>query len=285
MNIISILILFATALVTTAIFLPTQSPGIAAAILALGAILAASPRMINEWQRAVVLRLGRYKRELTPGISWLIPGLDQVAAKVDMRIRSSSFSAEKTLTRDTVPVNVDAVLFWIVNDAKKAVLEVEGFEATVNWVAQTTLRDVIGTAELVEMISERERLDETLRTIIDSKTTDWGITVQSVEIRDVRIPKDLEDAMSRKAQADREKEARIILAESELKVAEQMRLASDVYSEQPQAMRLRAMNMTYESVKEKGALMVIPSDMMSSVSDVAFGTAGTVFRTQTPEAT
>ncbi len=189
------------------------------------------------------------------------------------------FSAEKTLTKDTVPVDVDAVLFWVVTDAQKSILEVKTYETTITWAAQTTLRDVIGRTELVRMISDRQQLDEELQTIIDAKTGEWGITVQSVEIRDVRIPGALEDAMSRKAQADREKAARVILAESEVLVAEQMEMAAEVYQKHPHAMQLRAMNMTYESVKERGALMVIPSGMADSLNTGVIGMAGLSFRT------
>ncbi|MPZ21048.1 MAG: hypothetical protein GEV06_24575 [Luteitalea sp.] len=173
------------------------------------------------------------------------------------------------LTKDTVPVNVDAVLFWVVTDARKAIVEVEHYAATVSWAAQTTLRDVIGHTELVGMISDREQVDRQLQEIIDAKTSDWGITVMSVEIRDVRLPGMLEDAMSRKAQADRESEARVILAHSELAVADEMEQASAVYRRNPIALRIRAMNMTYESIKERGALMVVPSDMVSSLGNLA----------------
>ncbi|MEM7517262.1 MAG: SPFH domain-containing protein, partial [Planctomycetota bacterium] len=179
-------------------------------LILLGFIAAASPRQVSEWERAVLLRLGKFDRILEPGIVWIVPGVDAIAKMVDMRIRATPFSAEKTLTKDTVPVNVDAVLFWIVTDSKRAVLEVQEYMETISWAAQTTLRDVIGRTELVRMISDRETLDSELQATIDAKTSEWGITVQSVEIRDVRIPASLEDAMSRKAQADREKEARII---------------------------------------------------------------------------
>lgn len=238
----------------------------AAAIAVVGIYLSLSPRLMKEWERGVLLRLGRFTRVLTPGINWTFPGFDRLAASVDMRIRSTPFSAEKTLTRDTVPVNVDAVLFWVVTDAKKAIIEVEQFQSTVSWAAQTTLRDVIGQTELVRMIADREAIDQQLQEIIDSKTTDWGITVQSVEIRDVRIPSALEDAMSRKAQADREREARIILAESEIQVADEMERAAKVYNRDPVALQIRAMNMTYESIKERGALMVVPTNMVASMS-------------------
>jgi regulator of protease activity HflC (stomatin/prohibitin superfamily) len=248
------------------------------AVALVGAYVSAAPRLVNEWQRGVLLTLGRFHRVLSPGISWVIPGVHSVTAVVDMRVRSTSFSAERALTRDTVPVNVDAVLFWVVTDARRAILEVEQFERTVSWAAQTTLRDVIGKTELVRMISDRQALDEELQTIIDHKTSEWGITVQSVEVRDVRLPAGLEDAMSRKAQADREKEARIILAQSELKVAEQMEQASQVYARNHTAMQLRAMNMTYESVKERGALMIIPTGMAETLNPGILGTAAAAFR-------
>ncbi len=279
-NIITGGILAATAVAAVAAKTAGQDL-LSGAIVIAGLIFAASPRQIDQWQRGILLRLGRFHRVLDPGISWIVPGVDWITAAIDMRIRSTPFSAEKTLTRDTVPVNVDAVLFWVVTDAKKAVLEVEHFEATISWAAQTTLRDVIGKTELVQMISEREALDEELQSIIDAKTSEWGITVQSVEIRDVRIPTELEDAMSRKAQADREKEARVILAESELLVAQQMEKASEVYLNNPTALKIRAMNMTYESIKERGALMVIPSGMTESINPGILGLASAGF--QPPE--
>ena len=266
-NPVANLILLATALITAALlFTVGLVPAITAGIIGLYVTL--SPRMLKEWERGVLLRLGRFERILGPGINWTFPGFDRLAATVDMRIRSTPFTAEKTLTKDTVPVNVDAVLFWVVTDAEKAIVEVERYRDIVSWAAQTTLRDVIGHTELVRMISDRERVDQQLQEIIDAKTTDWGVTVQSVEIRDVRIPAGLEDAMSRKAQADREREARIILAESELQVADEMHKAASVYHQDPIALQIRAMNMTYESIKERGALMVVPNDMVTSMSGV-----------------
>lgn len=252
-------------------------------ILILGLLLALSPRQVAEWERGVVLRFGKFQRVLSPGISWVFPFVDSVAELMDMRIRSTSFSAEKTLTQDTVPVNVDAVLFWVVTDARQAVTEVENYLTTVSWAAQTTLRDVIGQTELVRMISDRESIDAELQKIIDAKTSDWGITVQSVEIRDMKIPAALEDAMSRKAQADREKEARIILAESEIRVADEMEKAAAVYHRDPIALQIRAMNMTYESIKERGALMVVPSNMISSMSGTVMGMASSCFEREAVE--
>jgi regulator of protease activity HflC (stomatin/prohibitin superfamily) len=267
-NPIANLIVLATAIVAFGSWLAAGA-GIAIAVVAIGIYVSLSPRLLKEWERGVLLRLGRFQRVLGPGINWTFPGFDRLVATVDMRIRSTPFQAEKTLTKDTVPVNVDAVLFWVVTDAKKAVVEVEHYAATVSWAAQTTLRDVIGHTELAGMISDREQVDRRLQEIIDAKTSDWGITVQSVEIRDVRLPGMLEDAMSRKAQADRESEARVILAHSELAVAQEMEKASAVYFRNPIALRMRAMNMTYESIKERGALMVVPSDMVSSMGGLA----------------
>lgn len=267
LNPIANLIVLATAILAVLGFV-VAGPVAAGSLAVLGLYVSLSPRMLKEWERGVLLRLGRFQRVLEPGINWTFPGFDRLVAVVDMRIRSTPFSAEKTLTKDTVPVNVDAVLFWVVTDAKKAIVEVEHYAATVSWAAQTTLRDVIGHTELVRMISDREQVDEQLQEIIDTKTTDWGATVQSVEIRDVRIPGALEDAMSRKAQADREREARIILAKSEMQVADEMEKAAAVYHRDPIALQIRAMNMTYESIKERGALMVVPTNMVSSMGGV-----------------
>jgi regulator of protease activity HflC (stomatin/prohibitin superfamily) len=243
--------------------------------LVLVAVLVAvvSPRVIKEWERGVVLRLGKFQRVVDHGVVWVIPGVDGVTQIVDMRIRSTPVQAQDALTLDTVPVNVDAVLFWRVTDAKKAVLEVKDFPSTVGWAAQTTLRDLIGRTELLRMISDREVLDQELRGIIDEKTRHWGITVLSVEIRDVAIPKTLEDAMSRKAQADRERESRIILAESEPQIAERLSRAAQIYEDDPNAMRLRAMNITYESIKESGGMMVVPSGMADSINPGVLGLA------------
>ncbi len=253
-NFVTFLVLVATGGAAAACYIKWERVEWTMGVILLGIYLSASPRVVNEWERGVLLLLGRFNRVLPPGISWVIPGLHTVASLVDMRVRSTSFSAERALTHDTVPVNVDAVLFWVVTDARRAILEVERFQQTVSWAAQTTLRDMIGKTDLVRMISDRQALDDELQTIIDAKTSEWGITVQSVEVRDVRLPAGLEDAMSRKAQADREKEARIILAESERKVAEQMEQAAEIYARNSAALHLRAMNMTYESVKERSAL-------------------------------
>ncbi len=283
LNIISLVLALITAGVCALTYSFNMPQVLVVGLAVVGLFVALSPRVIQDWERGVMLRLGKFTAVLEPGVNWVIPGLDSIARQVDMRIRSTSFSAEKTLTEDTVPVNVDAVLFWVVTDARRAVLEVETYEQTVRWAAQTTLRDVIGKSELVRMISDREALDVELQKIIDAKTSEWGVTVQSVEIRDVRLPAGLEDAMSRKAQADREKEARVILAEAELQIAEQMKEAADIYEIHPAAMQLRAMNMTYEAVKEKGALMVLPSSIADSMNSTAIaGLAGSAFENHSP---
>jgi uncharacterized membrane protein YqiK len=268
LNPVANLIVFATVILAFIVWLAVGSIA-AVPIAVIGIYISLSPRLLKEWERGILLRLGRFQRVLGPGINWTFPGFDRLVATVDMRIRSTPFQAEKTLTKDTVPVNVDAVLFWVVTDARKAIVDVEHYAATVSWAAQTTLRDVIGHTELVRMISDRTQVDRQLQEIIDAKTNDWGITVQSVEVRDLRLPGALEDAMSRKAQADREREARIILAQSELVVATEMEKASAVYRRDPIALRIRAMNMTYESIKERGALMVVPSEMPSSMGGLA----------------
>ena len=272
-NFLTAVILLLTIGGTAGSFEATRQPIVALGVLVVGFYAALSPRIVNQWNRGILLRLGRFQRVLEPGIVWILPGIDRLVSNVDTRIRSTAFSAERALTKDTVPVDVDAVLFWVVTDAKKAVLEVEDYETTVSWAAQTALRDVIGKSDLGRMISDRLGLDRELQTNIDAKTSDWGVTVQSVEIRDVSIPKAIEDSMSRMAQAEREKAARIILADSEREVAEKMAQASDVYGRNAHAMQLRAMNMTYEAIKEKGSLIIVPSGMVDSMNAGVLGLA------------
>ncbi|MFQ5522563.1 MAG: slipin family protein [Acidimicrobiia bacterium] len=264
------LVFAAVVVLAVVVGLATESIGWGALVL-VGLVATASPRVVKEWEVGILLRLGKFKGTLTRGLAWIVPGIDTVVTLVDMRVRSTAFKAEDTLTKDTVPVNVDAVLFWAVADAQSAVLGVEDFQSTIGWVAQTTLRDVIGRTELSRMISDREALDEELQVTIGQRTADWGITVYGVEIRDVMIPKTLEDAMSRRAQAERERESRIILAGSEPLVAERMREAAMIYKNDPEAMRLRAMNITYESIKESGGLIVVPSGMADSINPGVLG--------------
>jgi len=242
------------------------APAVAAAL----AILL-SMRIALQWDRALILRLGRFSALRGPGIFWIVPIIDRVARFVDMRIRTTAFQAESTLTRDTVPVNVDAICFWLVWDAKKAILEVENFYRAILLSAQTALRDAIGTHTLAEMLTERETIGKTLQAVLDRKTNAWGITVQSVEIRDVVIPEALEDAMSKQAQAERERQARIILGTAETEIAAKFVEAAKPYQDNPVAVHLRAMNMLYEGLKEKGSMIIVPSTAVESMNLGAIG--------------
>jgi regulator of protease activity HflC (stomatin/prohibitin superfamily) len=225
-----------------------------------------SIRVAQQWEKAILLRLGKYRGLRGPGLFWVMPFIDTVPAWIDQRVKVSPFSAEKTLTKDTVPVNVDAVLFWLVWDAEKAALAVEDYRAAITWASQTALREIIGQMALADILLGRNKMDAELQKIIDQRTTPWGITVQSVEIRDVVIPSDLEDAMSRQAQAERERQARVILGESEKQIAENFAIAAESYQNNPTALHLRAMNMLYEGLKEKGALVIVPSSAVESMN-------------------
>jgi hypothetical protein len=231
----------------------------------LGLIAALAPKVAQQWERAVVLRLGTYTGLQGPGLFWIIPGIDQVSSWIDQRIITTSFAAEQTLTSDTVPVNVDAVLFWMVYDPEKAALEVQDYKLAVSWAAQTALRDIIGRTPLTVLLRGREQIEAQLQKLIDARSNPWGVTVQSVEMRDVIIPESLQDAMSREAQAAREKEARIILGQAEVEIAHLFAKASDSYEHNPTALHLRAMNILYEGLKEKGALMLVPSTAVESM--------------------
>ena len=233
--------------------------------LAAGVVAALAPRVAKQWERAVVLRLGRFAGLRGPGLFWIMPFIDTVARAIDQRVITASFAAEQTLTSDTVPVNVDAVLFWIVYDAEKAALEVQDYPSAVSWAAQTALRDIIGRTSLTDLLSGRERIEQELQALIDVRSTPWGVSVQSVEMRDIVIPSQLQEAMSREAQAAREKRARIILGEAEMEIARSFQTASLVYQDNPTALHLRAMNMLYEGLKEKGALMLVPSTAVESM--------------------
>ncbi len=230
-----------------------------------GAYLAFAIRVADQWEKAIVLRLGRYRGLRGPGPFVIIPVIDVVSGFVDQRVRVTSVRAETALTRDTVPVNVDAILFWVVWSPEKAILEVESFGDAVTLGAQTALRESIGRHMLAQMITERETLGHELQRILDEKTNPWGITVQSVEIRDVQIPKDLEDAMSRRAQAERERQARIILGTAETEISDKFAQAAAVYRDNPTALHLRAMNMLYEAIKEKGSMVIVPSSVVETM--------------------
>jgi regulator of protease activity HflC (stomatin/prohibitin superfamily) len=232
---------------------------------AFGGVFALSPRVANQWERAIVLRLGRYIGARGPGLFWVVPFMEGVSSWIDQRTITTSFDAEQTLTSDTVPVNVDAVLFWVVYDAEKAALEVQDYEDAVSLAAQTALRDIIGRTSLTDLLRGRERIENELQQLIDQRSNPWGVTVQSVEMRDVIIPGPLQDAMSREAQASREKQARVILSQAETEIASLYEEAAKSYQNNPTALHLRAMNMLYEGLKEKGALMLIPSSAVESM--------------------
>jgi regulator of protease activity HflC (stomatin/prohibitin superfamily) len=231
----------------------------------LGLYLLFAIKVVQQWQKVALLRLGRYVGLRGPGIFLIVPVVETLSAFVDQRVRVASVTAESTLTRDTVPVNVDAIFFWLVWNAEKAILEVENFLEAINLSAQTALRESIGRHELAQMITERETLGRELQRILDEKTNPWGITVQSVEVRDVRIPQGLEDAMSRQAQAERERQARIILGQAESEISDSFVQAAAAYAENPVALHLRAMNMLYEAIKEKGSMVIVPSSAVETM--------------------
>ncbi|HEY3476695.1 MAG TPA: slipin family protein [Anaerolineales bacterium] len=223
-------------------------------------------KVASQWDKAVILRLGKFHALRGPGVFWIIPIVDTIASWIDHRVMVTPFAAQKTLTKDTVPVDVDAVLFWVVWDAEKAALEVENYRGAVDWAAQTALRDIIGRMMLADILVGRSVLDQELQQIIDERTTPWGVTVNSVEIRDIVIPQDLEDAMSRQAQAERERQARVILGESEKQIAASFAEAAQAYRDNPTALHLRAMNMLFEGLKEKGALVIVPSSAVDTMN-------------------
>lgn len=236
-----------------------------------GAYFLFAMKVAAQWEKVVVLRLGKFKGLKGPGLFWLIPIVDTAVMWIDHRVAVTTFSAEKTLTKDTVPVDVDAVLFWVVWDAEKAALEVTDYNSAIAWAAQTALREIIGQMTLADILVGRAKMDAELQKVIDERTTPWGITVQSVEIRDVVIPQDLEDAMSRQAQAERERQARVILGESERQISASFAEAAQAYVDNPTALHLRAMNMLFEGLKQKGALVIVPSSAVDSMNLGALG--------------
>jgi regulator of protease activity HflC (stomatin/prohibitin superfamily) len=264
-NIISFILLVACITPGAIVALVWKQPLGAVIGMVVGFIAAASPQVAQQWERAVVLRLGNYTGLRGPGLFWIIPGIDRVSSWIDQRIITTSFAAEETLTSDTVPVNVDAVLFWMVYDPEKAALEVQDYRLAVTWAAQTALRDIIGRTPLTVLLRGREQIEAQLQKLIDERSNPWGVSVQSVEMRDVVIPESLQDAMSREAQAAREKEARIILGQAEVEIAHLFAQAAESYQHNPTALHLRAMNILYEGIKEKGALMLVPSTAVESM--------------------
>ena len=250
------------------IFTP-ESPGggaaIAVASFFVASIVANAIRVANQWERVVVLRLGKFRSLEGPGLFFIVPILDAVAYRIDIRVITATFRAEKTMTRDTVPVDVDAVLFWKVVDPKMAALDVADYVSAINWAAQTALRDVIGKTMLADMLEGREKLSVELQRIIDARTEPWGVNVISVEVKDVQIPAALQDAMSMQAQAERERQARVILGDSERQVAEKFGEAAKTYQDNPVALHLRAMNMLYEGLKQNSTIVVVPSSALETM--------------------
>lgn len=228
-------------------------------------VVLVSLQIAQAWEKVVVLRFGHFRTVAGPGIFFLIPAVDTIAAWIDQRVQTSTFTAEESLTKDTVPVDVDAVLFWVAWDAKKAALEVASYRDAIGWAAQTALRDIIGTTTLADLLSNRQAVDENLQHTIDTRTTPWGVTVQSVEIRDIKIPDNLQDAMSRQAQAERERQARVILGDAERQISLSFLDAAKNYAGNEIALHLRAMNMLYEGLKEKGAMIVVPSTAVETM--------------------
>jgi len=231
-----------------------------------GTILLFAIKVAQQWEKAVVLRLGKFHGLRGPGLFWIVPIVDSTPVWIDQRVMVTPFNAEKSLTKDTVPVNVDAVLFWVIWDAEKAALEVQDYRQSISWASQTALREVIGQMTLADILIGRGKMDADLQKIIDERTTPWGISVQSVEIRDVIIPQGLEDAMSQQAQAERERQSRVILGEAEMQVAGSFAEASKVYINNPTALHLRAMNMLFEGLKQKGALVIVPSSAVDTMN-------------------
>ncbi len=264
-NIIAVLVLLAAISIGIAWTAAVENPIYLIVWIVLGLILSQSPKIAKQWERAVVLRLGKFTGLRGPGLFGLIPFIDTISMYIDQRVVTTSFAAEETLTSDTVPVNVDAVLFWMVHDSQKAALEVQDYAQAVSWAAQTALRDIIGRTSLTDLLRGRERIEAELQALIDERSNPWGVTVQSVEMRDVIIPASLQDAMSREAQASREKSARIILGQAEVEIAHLFFEAAKSYQNNPTALHLRAMNILYEGLKEKGALMLVPSTAVESM--------------------
>src|SRR4051794_4167155 len=265
LNVVAVAILIAAIAAGSLALRATGNPVLFILFLLAGLVLMQSPRIAQQWERAIVLRLGRFIGLQGPGLFWIVPFVDRVSTWIDQRTITTTFAAEQTLTSDTVPVNVDAVLFWMVHDAQKAALEVQDYPQAVSWAAQTALRDIIGRTALTDLLRGRERIEAELQQLIDHRSNPWGVTVSSVEMRDVVIPVALQDAMSREAQAAREKQARIILGQAEMEIAHSFQQAAKSYHDNPTALHLRAMNMLYEGLKEKGALMLIPSSAVESM--------------------
>lgn len=267
-SLIFIVILGAGGALAYGVYAATQSEKsvwIAAVALLVASIVAAAVKVADQWERAVVLRLGRFRDLQGPGLFWIVPIFDAIPYWIDTRVIATSFKAEKTLTKDTVPVDVDAVLFWKVLDPKKAALDVADYISAISWASQTALRDVIGKTMLSDMLEGRDKISGELQKIIDYRTEPWGINVISVEVKDVLIPAALQDAMSMQAQAERERQARVILGDSERQVAEKFGEAAKTYADNPTALHLRAMNMLYEGLKQNSTIVIVPSSALETM--------------------
>lgn len=251
-------------------FLLVDGVGLVALFVA-SILISSSIHIADQWERAVVLRMGKYKGLKGPGLFFIVPIFDKVSDYIDQRIRVTEFKAEQTLTKDTVPVNVDAVVYWTVWDVEKAALEVQEYVTAISYIAQTGLRDIIGKNELSEILQERDKIAEGLQKVLDSHTNPWGITVQNVGIKDIIIPPALADAMSKEAQAERERRARVILGTAETEIAEKFAKASELYRDNPVALHLRGMNMLFEGLKEKGSMVIVPSSALDSMNLGAMG--------------
>lgn len=248
-------------------------------MVALG-LLSVSMRITDQWEHAVVLRMGKFQGLKGPGVFFILPIIDSVSAYVDQRVRVSSFKAEQTLTKDTVPVNVDAVVYWTVWDVEKAVLEVQDYQEAIEHIAQTGLRDTIGKHELSTLLQERDKIAEDLQILLDQNTNPWGITCQTVGIKDIAIPVDLAEAMSKEAQAERERRARVILGTAETEIAEKFAQASKEYRNNPVALHLRGMNMLFEGLKEKGSMVIVPSSALETMNLGAIGGLASLSKVQ-----
>jgi regulator of protease activity HflC (stomatin/prohibitin superfamily) len=246
-------------------------------------LIGSSIRIADQWEKAVVLRMGKYSGLKGPGLFFIIPIIDQVSSYIDQRVRVTEFRAEQTLTKDTVPVNVDAVVYWTVWDVEKAALEVQEYVKAISFIAQTDLRDIIGKHELADLLQEREKIAEDLQKTLDSNTNPWGITCQTVGIRDIIIPQALADAMSKQAQAERERKARVILGTAETEIAEKFAMASKEYADNPIALHLRGMNMLYEGLKEKGSMVIVPSSALDSMNLGVIGGLASLAKCNEPQ--
>src|SRR5437667_8894592 len=264
-HVVAVFILLVSIVIGFFMTAATQNPGWVIIWVIAGIFFSQSPKIAKQWERAVVLRLGKYTGLRGPGLFWITPFVETISIYIDQRVITTSFAAEETLTSDTVPVNVDAVLFWMVHDSEKAALEVQDYAQAVSWAAQTALRDIIGRTSLTDLLRGRQKIEAELQALIDQRSNPWGVTVQSVEMRDIVIPASLQDAMSREAQASREKSARIILGQAEMEIAHSFQEAAKSYQNNPTALHLRAMNMLYEGLKEQGALMLIPSSAVETM--------------------